>query len=135
MKKVLFVCVHNSGLSKMAEAFFNRYAHREAMAESAGTEPGSSVNPAGVTVMKELGFDLSASLPRALTFEMTQGVYKTITMGCMDNACPVVVGPKQDWALTDPKGKDLVTVRQIRDEVKRRVIALIESMGIKPEIA
>jgi arsenate reductase (thioredoxin) len=118
----------------MAEAFFNHYAHGEAVAESAGTEPGSSVNPAVVTVMKELGFDLSKSLPRSLTFEMTRGVYKTITMGCMDNACPVVPGPKEDWALTDPKGKDLSTVRKIRDEVKGRVITLIESMGIKPGI-
>ena len=118
----------------MAEAFFNRYAHGEAMAESAGTEPGNAVNPTVVAAMKEQGFDFTDSLPRALTFEMTNSVHKTITMGCMDNACPVVNGLKEDWALTDPKGKDLVTVRQIRDEIRQRVITLLDSMGIKPEI-
>jgi len=118
----------------MAEAFFNRYAHGEAAAESAGTEPGDSVNPAVVAVMKELGFDLSENRPRALTLEMTRGLYETITMGCLENACPVVIGPKEDWALTDPKGKDVATVRQIHDEIKRLVIALIQHMGIKPEI-
>lgn len=134
MKKVLFVCVHNSGRSKMAEAFFNRYAHGEAIAQSAGTEPGSTVNPMVVAAMNELGFDLSKSLPKAFTFEMTQGVYKAITMGCMDKACPVVFGAKEDWALMDPKGKDLPTVRKIRDEIKTRVVALIDSMGVKTEI-
>ena len=118
----------------MAEAFFNRYAHGDAVAESAGTEPGGSVNPVVVEAMKELGFNLSGELPRKLTFEMTRGVYKTITMGCMDNACPVILGPKEDWAPADPKGKKLPAVREIRDEVKKRVIGLIESMGIKPEI-
>ncbi|MEN8615278.1 arsenate reductase ArsC [Dehalogenimonas sp. THU2] len=130
LKKVLFVCIHNSGRSKMAEAFFNHYAHGEAVAESAGTEPGDSVNPVVVEAMKELGFDLSASLPRLLTFEMTQGIEKAITMGCMDNACPVIAAPKEDWALTDPKGKDLTTVRQIRDEIKQRVLDLIKALGI-----
>jgi len=132
--KVLFVCVHDSGRSKMAEAFFNRYAHGDAIAESAGTEPGASMNPIVVAAMKELGFDLSTSLPQALTSEMTWGVYMTITMGCLDNTCPVFMGPKEDWALNDPKGKDLATVRLIRDEIKRLVIALIQHMGIKPEI-
>jgi arsenate reductase (thioredoxin) len=134
LKKILFICVHNSGRSKMAEAFFNYYAHSKALAESAGTKPGSSVNPTVVTAMKELGFDLSKSLPRLLTFEMTLGVHKTITMGCMDAACPVVNGPKEDWALDDPKGKDLAQVRKIRDEIKRRVISLVESMAIRPGI-
>ena len=134
MKKVLFVCIHNSGRSKMAEAFFNRYAHGEAIAESAGTEPGHSVNPVVAAAMKEVGFDLTASKPRLLTFEMTQGIEKAITMGCMDNACPVILAPKEDWALPDPKGKDLQTVRAIRDEIRRRVIALIEGMGITPRV-
>jgi protein-tyrosine-phosphatase len=117
----------------LAEAFFNRYAHGEAIAESAGIEPGNSVNPTVVAAMKELSFDLSKSLPRPLTFEVTLGVYKIVTMGCIDAACPVVNGPKEDWALDDPKGKDLAQLRKIRDEIKRRVITLIESMGIKPE--
>jgi arsenate reductase (thioredoxin) len=119
----------------MAEAFFNGYARGEAVAISAGTEPGNSVNPVVVAAMKELGFDLSTNLPQALTYEMTRDVYKTITMGCMDGACPVVMGFKEDWSLTDPKGMDLATVRLIRDEIKRRVISLIESMGVKPETA
>ncbi len=118
----------------MAEAFFNRYAHGEAAAESAGTEPGDSVNPVVVAAMREVGFDLSSSKPRLLTFEMTQGIEKVITMGCMDNACPVILAPKEDWALPDPKGKDLETVRTLRDEIRRRVIALIESLGITPRV-
>ena len=134
MKKVLFICIHNSGRSQMAEAFFNRYAHGEATAESAGTEPGDSVNPVVVEAMKELGFDLSNSKPRALTCEMSQGIDKAFTMGCMDGACPLVNAPHEDWALPDPKGKSLPEVRKIRDEVRRRVIALIESMGIKPQV-
>ena len=132
MRRVLFVCIHNSGRSKMSEAFFNRYAHGGAIAESAGTEPGDAVNPVVVAAMKEVGFDLSSSKPRLLTFEMTQGVEKAITMGCMDNACPVILAPKEDWALPDPKGKDIETVRTIRDEIRQRVTALIESMGITP---
>jgi protein-tyrosine-phosphatase len=134
MKRILFVCIHNSGRSKMAEALFNRYAHGEAVAESAGTEPGDSVNPVVLAAMKEVGYDLSSSKPRLLTFEMTQGIEKAITMGCMDNACPVIMAPKEDWALPDPKGKDIEAVRLIRDEIKRRVIALVESMGITPQI-
>jgi protein-tyrosine-phosphatase len=134
MKKVLFVCIHNSGRSKMAEAFFNRYAHGEATAESAGTEPGDSVNHTVVEAMKEFGFDLSKSKPRALTYEMSQGIEKAFTMGCMDGACPLINAPHEDWALPDPKGKSLPEVRKIRDEIQRRVIALIEGMGIKPQI-
>jgi len=134
MRKVIFVCIHNSGRSKMAEAFFNYYAHGGAVAESAGTEPGEAVNPVVVAAMKELGFDLSASKPRLLNYKMTQGIEKAITMGCMEGACPLITGPKEDWALTDPKGKDLATVRKIRDEIKLRVIALIKDMGIIPRI-
>ena len=132
MKRVLFVCVHNSGRSKMAEAFFNQYAHGEAVAESAGTEPSDCVNPTVVAVMKEFGFDLSASLPRLLTSEMTKGIEKAITMGCMDNACPVIAAPKEDWSLVDPKGKDMETVRKIRDAIRLRVLALISELGITP---
>jgi arsenate reductase len=134
MKKVLFVCVHNASRSKMAEAFFNRYARGKAVAVSAGTEPGNEVNPVVVAAMKEIGFDISTSLPQALTIVMTQGVYKTFAMGCVDNACPVVIGPKEDWALPDPNGKDLATVRQIRDEIKRRVLALIRNLGITSQV-
>lgn len=134
MRRLLFICVHNSGRSKMAEAFFNRYAGGQAIAESAGTEPGEAVNPVVVEAMKELDFDLSNNLPRALTFEMTQGVEKAVTMGCMHGACPVVNAPHEDWALPDPKGKDISEVRQIRDEIKKRVIALLEGMGITPRL-
>ncbi|APV44933.1 Protein-tyrosine-phosphatase [Dehalogenimonas formicexedens] len=118
----------------MAEAFFNRYAHGEAVAESAGTEPGDAVNPVVVAAMKELGFDLSQSLLQALTAEMTRDVARTVTMGCLDDACPLVSGPQEDWALPDPKGKDLAAVRKIRDDIKNRVLALIEDLGIKSGI-
>jgi len=82
MKKVLFVCVHNSGRSQMAEAFFNRYAKGKAIAESAGTEPANVVDPKVVRVMKEIGIDISGKQPRRLTVEMLAGVDRVVTMGC-----------------------------------------------------
>ena len=135
MKKVLFVCIHNSGRSKMAEAFFNACSGGRAVAESAGTAPSTTVNPTVVEAMAELGFDLSASLPRLLTFDMTQNADQVITMGCMkdEGVCPAVFVPTEDWALPDPKGQDLAMVRSIRDEIKRRVISLFKELSIEPQ--
>ncbi len=126
MKTVLFVCVHNSGRSQMAEAFFNQMAKGKALAISAGTQPGDAVNPTVVEAMREVGFDLSKNKPKKLTVEMLEQAYKVITMGCMtEDACPATFVETEDWALPDPKGQPLSEVRKIRDEIKARVTKLV----------
>ena len=130
MKRVVFVCVHNSGRSKMAEAFFNELARgREMTATSAGTQPGSEVNPTVVEAMQEAGIDLSGERPRQLTAEMWQGAERVITMGCgVAESCPAGFLVTEDWGLDDPHGQPLQTVRNIRDQVKERVEALIADL-------
>ena len=130
MKRVLFVCVHNSGRSQMAEVLFNNYAQGKARSESAGTNPSETVNPIVVQAMAELGFDLSQKKPRLLTYEMAEKADRVITMGCMkeEGVCPAIFVPSEDWALPDPKGQDLATIRIIRDEIKQRVVQLIKSL-------
>ena len=130
-KIVVFVCVHNSGRSQMAEAFFNQLAQGKALALSAGTQPGDSVNPTVVEAMKEVGIDISGNKPKMLTLEMIEKAAKMITMGCGDDAgglCPAGFIETEDWALADPKGKSLAQVRIIRDEIKQRVAALVQQI-------
>ena len=106
MKTILFVCVHNSGRSQMAEAFFNKLAKGRALAISAGTQPADSVNPAVVEAMKEVGIDISGNKPKALTVEMVEKASKMITMGCSAEAqgvCPASFIGTEEWALEDPK--------------------------------
>jgi arsenate reductase len=126
MKTVIFACVHNAGRSQMAAAFFNRLVDpRKARAISAGTHPGDRVHPEVVAAMQEQGVDLSTARPQRLTPELAAGAYMLITMGCGDE-CPLVPGAKRDdWPLEDPKGKDVATVRSIRDDVRTRVQRLI----------
>lgn len=129
MKTVLFVCVHNSGRSQMAEAFFNHMAKGKARALSAGTEPGNTVSPVVVQVMKEAGIDISGNKPRGFTEEMLKQADRVITMGCLsEGACPASFVPAEDWALEDPKGKPVEKVRQIRDEIKARVKKMLDDM-------
>lgn len=130
MRRVLFVCVHNSGRSKMAEAFFNQRADPSRMAaESAGTLPGADVNPVVVEAMREVGVDLSQSKPRQLTPEMWQRADRVITMGCgVAEACPAGFLITEDWGLDDPAGQPIERVRAIRDQVKARVDALIAEL-------
>ena len=131
MKTILFVCVHNSGRSQMAEAFFNLMANGRARGLSAGTQPAEKVNPAVAEAMKEIGIDISRNKPKALTLEMIEGADRMITMGCGDDAaglCPAKIIETEDWALDDPKGQPLEKVRQIRDEVKARVTKLLAEM-------
>ena len=126
MKTVMFICVHNAGRSQMAEAFFNQMAGGQARAISAGSKPADKVNPVAIEVMLEVGLDISQKKPRLLTPELLDGVDMAITMGCgEDAACPVTWVKTEDWALEDPAGKPLETVREIRDEIKRRVEKLI----------
>ncbi len=122
MRKVLFVCVHNSGRSQMAEAFFNELAKGKIMAFSAGTAPAPAVDPTVVEVMKEAGIDLSRNVPTALTREMLDDADRVITMGCgVEGICPATFTETEDWDLEDPKGQSIEKVRKIRDKIKARV--------------
>ena len=130
MKTVIFACVHNAGRSQMAAAFFNALVDSGvARGVSAGTNPGPHVHPEVLDAMREVGIDLSSAKPQLLTLELAQGADTLITMGCGDK-CPVVPGLKRDdWPLEDPKGKPLERVREIREEVRGRVMALIQERG------
>ncbi len=126
MKAVLFACIHNAGRSQMAAAWFNALADgSKARAISAGTEPGTRVHPEVLTAMREVGIDLEGAAPQKLTDDLAGTASILVTMGCGE-ACPVVPGLRRmDWPLEDPKGKPVERVREIRDEVKARVAALL----------
>jgi len=128
MKTVLFACIHNAGRSQMAAAWFNALADKsKARAISAGTEPGTRVHPEVLTAMREVSIDLEGIAPTKLTDELAATATILITMGCGE-ACPVVPGLRRmDWPLEDPKGKPVERVREIRDDVKARVSALLEA--------
>jgi arsenate reductase (thioredoxin) len=127
--EVLFVCVHNAGRSQMAAGLLDRKAGDRVTVISAGSEPADSLNPAVVEAMEELGIDISAERPKKLENGMVRESDVVITMGCGD-ACPIYPGKRyEDWDLEDPAGKDLETVRTIRDEISRRVDALIGSLA------
>lgn len=129
MKKILFVCVHNSGRSQMAEAFFNQMAQGKATAISAGTQPTEKINPVVAEIMHEEGIDISENKPKPLTLELLDSADRVITMGCgAEKACPASLVPVEDWELEDPEGKPVEKVRQIRDEIKERVQKLVEGM-------
>ena len=129
MKTVLFVCVGNSGRSQMAEAFFNHLAKEKAKALSAGTEPASTVDPTVIKLMKEVGIDISGNKPKPLTPEMIDQANLVITMGCgAEAACPASWVETRDWGLEDPKDKPIEKVREIRDEIKTRVLNLLKEV-------
>ena len=127
MKTVLFVCVGNSGRSQMAEGFFNHLANGKARAISAGTKPASAVDPKTIEVMREVGIDISAARPKALIMEMLDQASRVVTMGCgAEGVCPASFVETEDWQLEDPKGKPIEEVRRIRDQIKTRVLRLLE---------
>ena len=131
MSRVLFVCVHNSGRSQMAEAFFNKLAEGKAIGLSAGTQPSDKVNPVVVEAMQDIGIDISSNKPKALTMDMIERADRMITMGCGAEAgavCPAKFIETEDWALEDPEGKSLKEVRGIRDEIKEKVNKLLNEM-------
>ena len=130
MTTVIFACVHNAGRSQMAAAFFNQLANPgKARALSAGTEPAGRVHPEVVSVMQEMGIDLSSSPTTRLTSGVAAQAQMLVTMGCGDQ-CPVVPDVKRDdWPLDDPKGKPVETVRSIRDDIRRRVESLLDREG------
>jgi arsenate reductase (thioredoxin) len=127
---VLFLCVHNAGRSQMALGWFRHLAGDRARAWSAGSEPASTVNPAAVGAMAEVGIDISAQRPQRWTDAMLGETDVVITMGCGD-ACPVVPGVRyEDWPLDDPAGLGVDAVRPIRDEIERRVHDLLKRLEV-----
>jgi arsenate reductase len=130
MKTVRFACVQNAGRSQMAAAFFNALADPgQAQGISAGTQPGERVHPIVATVMQELGIDLTKVRPRLLTQQVAEEAGLLITMGCGE-ACPVVPGLKrEDWPLEDPKNKSIERVRDIREEIRLKIAALLRANG------
>jgi len=127
---VLFVCVHNAGRSQMAAGFLRALGGDAVEVRSAGSMPGDRINPVAVEAMREVGVDLTGEQPKVLTPEAVQASDVVITMGCGD-ACPFYPGKRyEDWVLDDPAGQDLDAVRPIRDEIRRRVVALLDSLGL-----
>jgi len=127
LKKILFVCVENAGRSQMAEAFANHYGKGKLMAFSAGVMLADRVNPLVVQVMKEKGIDISKNKPKLLTTKMAEEADRIITMGCsVEKFCPApLLKNVIDWELEDPKGKPIEKVREIRDEIEKKVLKLI----------
>ena len=129
MKKVLFVCVGNSARSQMAESFFNKLVKGKAVAVSAGTKPAARINSTAVAAMREVGVTMANQKPKLLTPELLDSADRVITMGCnISEACPDSSVPTEDWELTDPKGKPIEEVRQIRDQIKTRVEVLVKEL-------
>ena len=126
--EVLFVCVHNAGRSQMAAALLDRYAEGRIHVSSAGSEPADRLNPAVVEAMGEVGLDLSREFPKPLTDGVVRAADVVITMGCGD-ACPIYPGKRYlDWRLDDPAGQDIGAVRAIRDDIDKRVQALVAEL-------
>ena len=128
---ILFVCVHNAGRSQMAAGLTRRRAGDRAVVRSAGSDPSETVNPAAVEAMAEVGVDMGDAVPSLLETDSVMEADVIVTMGCGD-ACPVFPGKRyEDWELPDPAGRPLAEVREIRDEIGRRVEALLASLGIE----
>jgi arsenate reductase (thioredoxin) len=127
---VLFLCTHNAGRSQMAMGFFTHHAGDNAVAWSGGSEPGNELNAAAIAAMRERGIDISGEYPKPWTDEVVRAADAVITMGCGD-ACPVFPGKRyEEWTLDDPAGLDVAAVRPIRDEIERRVLALLDQLGV-----
>ena len=126
---VLFVCVHNAGRSQMAAGFLQHLAGGRIEVRSAGSAPADQINPVAVEAMAEVGIDITANAPKILTTQAVQDSDVVITMGCGD-ACPFFPGKRyEDWVLDDPAGQGIESVRPIRDEIRTRVEALIDSLA------
>ena len=134
MRTVLFVCVHNAGRSQMAEALLTHAAKRRGLdvrGASAGTEGGKALNPMAVEAMRELGISMDGQTPKLLTQGMTDGADRIVSMGCGVDAtsCPARFLLSDDWGLDDPAGQPIEKVREIRDEISRRVDELLDEMA------
>jgi arsenate reductase len=128
MPSVLFVCVHNAGRSQMAQGWLRHLAGDCIEVRSAGSAPGSVINPAAVQAMAEVGIDITAEHPKILTVDAVRESDVVITMGCGDT-CPVFPGKRyEDWELTDPAGQGIDVVRQVRDEIRARIETLLAEL-------
>jgi protein-tyrosine-phosphatase len=128
--EVLFVCVHNSGRSQMAAVLTAHLSEGRVSVRSAGSDPAERINPAVITVMEEMGLDMSQEFPKPLSDEVVRAADVVITMGCGD-ACPIYPGKRyEDWELDDPAGQDPDTVRRIREEIRTRVERLLSELGV-----
>jgi len=122
---VLFVCVHNAGRSQMAAGYMQELSDGRVEVLSAGSEPKDAINPTAIEAMAEVGIDIADNVPKILTTDAVKASDVVITMGCGDT-CPIFPGKRyEDWELEDPAGKDIVTVRRVRDDIKGRVEALL----------
>ena len=129
---VLFVCVHNAGRSQMAAGWLQHLAGDRVHVYSGGSEPASEVNPAAVAAMADVGIDIATEVPKPWTDEIVRAADVVITMGCGD-ACPLVPGKRyEDWALDDPAGQGIASVRPIRDAIRGRVLTLLDELGVTP---
>jgi len=127
---VMFACVHNAGRSQMALGFFRELAGDRAIVRSGGSAPGEALNPVAVAVMAEIGIDISDEAPKAWTPVSLQASDVIVTMGCGDE-CPFYPGKRYlDWELDDPAGQPIERVREIRDEIERRVQSLVAELGV-----
>ena len=128
MATALFVCLHNAGRSQMSQALFEELSQGRHRGLSAGTTPAERVHPQVVQAMAEVGIDLTGRTPKRLTREMAEQADVVVTMGCGDE-CPYIPGKRYlDWDLEDPKGQSLDAVRATRDEIRRRILGLIEEL-------
>jgi len=133
MRHILFVCVQNAGRSQMAEAFFNKLAPEGLRASSAGSRPTEAVHPIVVQAMAEVGIDISRKKPKRLTTNMIEESERIVVMGCGSDVCPALFLPRVDeWELEDPADKPIEKVREIRDEIRRRVKGLIRELSHPP---
>ncbi|NRA05327.1 MAG: arsenate reductase ArsC [Nitrosopumilus sp.] len=131
-ENILFVCVENAGRSQMAEAFFKKYSRVKFNVISAGITPSSELNPVVVQVMKEIGIDLDTQSPKILSNSMIENSHKIVNMGCMDKeSCPsIFVKDVIDWNVSDPKTQSIEQVRIIRDQIKSKVLNMIDSLKV-----
>lgn len=131
-QEVLFVCVHNAGRSQMAAALLDHHAAGRVRVRSAGSTPADKINPAVVTVLTEIGIDLTREFPKPLTEDAVHAADVVITMGCGDT-CPVYPGKRYlDWDVPDPAGLAAEEVRAIRDEIDQRVRHLLSDLSQQP---
>ncbi|GIG21607.1 arsenate reductase [Cellulomonas chitinilytica] len=127
---VLFVCVHNAGRSQMAAGFLAALSGGAVEVRSAGSMPAGQVNPVAVQAMTEVGIDIAAEQPKILTAQAVQSSDVVVTMGCGD-ACPYFPGTRyEDWVLEDPAGQGIEAVRPIRDDIRGRVLTLLDELGV-----
>jgi protein-tyrosine-phosphatase len=129
-KKILFVCVENAGRSQMAEAFFKKFMPKGFEVISAGTKPSEKVNPIVLQAMNEIGIDMKNQTPKTISQQIISESEKAVNMGCIDKeSCPALfLKDVLDWQIPDPKGKSIEEVREIRDQIKTKVMILIESI-------